>query len=349
MIALRFAHTERHSLPNLLVPIDLRDGAPTGPSLFALSEGRRIAQQAGATVYAVVMSDHDLDPEVASRLGRAGADKVILCEGEGLAAPPLQATHGPALLAAVERIPPLMVLFPAGGAGAELGPSLAARLGAAFAPAADLEVMESRGPLPDGIGRVFVRRWWWDRASYRRLDPVEIERPLVALLGSGRAPDELGTDDIDVEVIACKRPVQVGVEEIASEADDAAEVPLSRVLVVVDPALGPAALARLAAGAPRGVVVVDGAEAATAVAASAPDILIGVGHADLPAVGTPRARVGVILFDDAPLPPRARADVLWRAAGEAGELFWDELARALAGLISSGAQGADQAAREPLP
>ena len=82
-----------------------------------------------------------------ARLGRAGADKVLLCEGPGLAAPALDATHGPALQAAVERVAPLLVLFPAGGAGMALGPALAARIGAAFAGAAE---DMSRRPTPPG-------------------------------------------------------------------------------------------------------------------------------------------------------------------------------------------------------
>ena len=177
----------RRFLPNLLVPIDLRDGEPTGPSLFALCESRRVAHVAGATVYAIVMSDRELDEAVVARLGRAGADKVLLCEGAGLAAPALDATHGPALQAAVERVAPLLVLFPAGGAGMALGPSLAARIGAAFAGAADLEATRRRRSAGRGVGRVFLRRWRGGRAAYRRLDPVEIERPVIAILAAGVA------------------------------------------------------------------------------------------------------------------------------------------------------------------
>ena len=110
-------------------------------------------------MYAIVMSDGELDAAVVARLGRAGADKVLLCEGPGLTAPALDATHGPALQAAVERIAPLLVLFPAGGAGMALGPSLAARIGAAYAGAADLEATDVAGPLADGVGRVVLRRW----------------------------------------------------------------------------------------------------------------------------------------------------------------------------------------------
>jgi hypothetical protein len=324
-----FAHTARRRLPNLLVHIDLREGEPTEPSLFALSEARRIAHLAGATVYAIAMSDRDLDRRVASRLGQAGADKVLLCEGPGLGAPPLQVTHGPALQAAIDRIPPLLVLFGAGGAGQDLGPSLAARIGAAFASRADLEGADTEGPLSDGVGRVFLRRWRCDRSSYRRLDPVEIERPVVAVLAAGQATPSGADNDIDVDVIACAAPPPSGFEEVWSEPDDLAQVPLSRVLVVVDPALGAEARERLVIGAPRGVMVVDGTQAAVAIAASVPEILIVVGRVDLPVLGTPRTRIGWIVLGDAALPVPAFADVLWRVPGDVSDLVWDDLARAL--------------------
>src|SRR4051812_6243876 len=163
------------------------------------------------------MTDRHLNERVPSSLGRAGADKVLSCEGPGLGAPPLDMTHGPALYAAVERIPPLLVLFPAGGAGAQLGPGLASRLGGAFAANAALEIGEAATPLADGVGRIFVRRWRADRSSYRRLDPVELERPVVAILPSGGASTVVGSEDAEVEVISCVAPAKLGVVELASE------------------------------------------------------------------------------------------------------------------------------------
>jgi len=320
----------RPFLPNLLVPIDLRDGEPTGPSLFALGEGRRVAHAAGATVYAIVMSDRDLDDGVVARLGRAGADKILLCEGTALATPPLDATHGPALLAAVERISPLLVLFPAGGAGLALGPSLAARLGAAFAGAADVEVASGEA-LPEGVGRVFLRRWRGERATYRRLDPVEIERPVVAILPAGVAEAPVGSAEIDVEVITCAAPKDLAVTELGNEPDPDAAVALARVLVVVDSAYGPQAVEAIAAQAPPGVAVVDAGQTA-ALALSAPEIVIAVGNVDLSVMGTPRGRQGAILVDDAT--PSARAvDVLLRSKSAApGPALWREIAGALAAL-----------------
>jgi hypothetical protein len=282
------------------------------------------------------MNDRELGGGVVAQLGRAGADKVLLCEGAGLAAPPLEATHGAPLLAAVERLSPLLVLFPAGGAGLALGPSLSARIGAAFAGAADLEATDA-GPLADGVGRVFLRRWRGGRAAYRRLDPVEIERPVVAILAAGVVEREVGNAEIDVEVIACGPLKETGIVELASEADGDAQVALARVVVAVDPALGSDAVARIAAGAPAGVAVVDRDRAAAAIAASAPEILIAIGDVELPAMGTPRGRVGAILVGDGDAAsPRRSVDVLWRVpAGSTGDQLWGEIAEALAAFATS--------------
>lgn len=304
--------------------------------MFALSEGRRVARGAGTTVFAVVMHDREIDGALVARLGRAGADKVLLCEGPGLADPPLQATHGAALQAAVERIAPLLVLFPAGGAGPALGPSLAARIGAAYAGAADLEVSEAGTPLDDGIGRVFLRRWRANRAGYRRLDPVEIERPVVAIVGAGIAAPQIGDAEIDVDVITTA-PKEIPLREIASEPDPDAAVPLARVLVLVDPALGADAVARLSAAAPHDVAVVDRARADALLAASAPEVVVGIGDVELPVLGTPRGRVGAILIGDGATPPTRAVDVLWRVPStSAGDALWEEIARALSAFASRG-------------
>ena len=272
-------------MPNLLVPIDLREGVPTDPSLFALSEARRVAREAGVTVFAVLLADPRPEAEIqgiAARLGVAGADKVLLCERAGLDAPALDATHGPALHLVAERVPPLVVLFPAAGAGLQIGAPLAARLGAAFASTADLEVSDSPLPLPDSVGRLCLRRWRRDLSAYRRLDPVELERPVVAVLGAHGAPREEGTADVEIQVIDCpSAPAAARVLELESVADEDAAVALARVLIVVDPSVGAAVgaqgLAQLAAHAPPGVSVVDLARVSPAVlAVCSPRVLLHV-------------------------------------------------------------------------
>ena len=302
-----------------------------------------MARAAGITVFAIVMTERHLDEKIALQLGRAGADKVLSCEGPGLGAPPLDLTHGAALYAAVERIPPLLVLFPAGGAGAQLGPGIASRLGGAFAASADLELGEAATPLADGIGRIFVRRWRGDRSSYRRLDPVELERPVVAILPSGGAVVARGSTDVEVEIITCVAPAKLGVSEIASEADEHAAAALASILIVVDPAVGADALAKLSAAAPAGVTVVDAVAAAPAIATAVPRIVVTVGGRPSPVSGTPRSRVGAVLANGAGDPaarsPRAPTDVVLRVgAGGATDAFVDELAASLSAL-AGGEQG----------
>jgi hypothetical protein len=314
-------------MPNLLVPIDLREGVPTDPSLFALSEGRRVAREAGVTIFAALLGDPRPEAAmhaIAAKLGVAGADKVLVCERPGLDAPALDVTHGPALQLLAERVPPLVVLFPAGGAGLQLGAPLAARLGAAYASAADLEVSESPLPLTDSVGRLCLRRWRRDLSAYRRLDPVELERPIVAVLGAHGKPREEGTPDVEVQVIAGPAESDPArVVELESTADEDAAVALARVLVLVDPAIGAAPLAALAAGAPPGVAVVDLARVSpAALAVSTPRVLLHVSageRADEAArltAPSPRTRVGVIVTLAAEGAAGGRGDVVWRGAGD---------------------------------
>ena len=271
-------------------------------------------------MFAVLLADPRPEAEthaIAARLGVAGADKVLLCERPGLDAPALDATHGPALQLLAERVPPLVVLFPAGGAGLQLGAPLAARLGAAFASAADLEVSESPLPLPDSVGRLCLRRWRRDLSAYRRLDPVELERPVVAVLGAHGAPREDGTAHVEVQVIdAPAAPAPLA--ELESVDDEDAAVALARVLVVVDPSVGAEGLAALAARAPAGVAVVDLARVSpAALAVSTPRVLLQVTVDAAGAVNvgapSPRTRRGLVLTGvgvDAP-----STDVIWRGAG----------------------------------
>lgn len=320
-------------LPNLLVPIDLRDALPTPASLFALAESRRVARVAGATVYAIALASRDLPGETIAQLGQAGADKVLLCEGAGLDAPPLEATHGTALLAAIERVAPLLVLFPAGGAGLSLGPSLAARLGAAFAGPADLEVVEAEGPLADGVGRVFVR-FWNGPSDYRRLDPVEVERPVIAILPAGGAARPIGSADIDHDVISCTTPASPGIDTLASDLDERAAIALARVLVVVDPSVGAGALRTLRAAAPAAVVVADARDDAAAIAAATPEVLVVVGG-KLPPITTPRTRTALVALGDDPPPGARAADVVWQVPADlAPETMAAQLAQVLPALAA---------------
>jgi hypothetical protein len=276
---------------------------------------------------------------VAARLGVAGADKVLLCERQGLDAPALDVTHGPALQLLAERVPPLVVLFPAGGAGLQLGAPLAARLGAAFASAADLEVSESPLALPDSVGRLCLRRWRRDLSAYRRLDPVELERPVVAVLGAHGAPREEGTPHVEVQVIDAPAPPEpAAVVELESVDDEDAAVALARVLVVVDPAVGAEGIAVLAARAPAGVAVVDLARVSpAALAVSTPRVLLQVacdaGASTDIGAPSPRTRRALVLTRSQ-AGGTVSADVVWR---DAGPDAFAALAAALPKLAGGGA------------
>jgi hypothetical protein len=268
---------------------------------------------------------------LADALGRAGADRVLVCEAAGLGAPPLDATHGPALYTAIERVPPIVVLFPTGGPGDELGPTLAMRLGAAYAPAVDIVLSDEAGPLADGVGRFNLRRWRADRSGYRQLDPVEIERPVVAILGAQGAPRENGTSDIDVEVITCTAPAEPALSELASEPDELDRITQARELFVLGPGVPPEVAARLRAGAPAGVAIADGSTAPDALAAASPEVMVAAGGGGEVGV-SPRTAIAVVELDGtggAGAPGQVAPDFVWRVG--AGSDPWSELMAAWSG------------------
>jgi electron transfer flavoprotein alpha subunit len=278
------------------------------------------------------------DDELAMTLGRAGADRVLVCEGVNLGAAPLDATHGSALFAAAERVPPIVVLFPAGGPGDELGPPLATRLGAAYAPGVDLEISDETGPLADGVGRITLRRWRADRSGYRQLDPVEMERPVVAILGAHGVPRADGTPDVDVEVIACVAAAEVSIVELSSEPDDLEAVTQARGLVLIGAGVAPeiGASIRAAAAARADVAVVDANTSPRALAAASPGFVLEIGRSEASVGISPRARVGLVDLEGAQAPTLpadsehpARHDVVWPASGADA---WRELIAALGGL-----------------
>ncbi|HEY8927052.1 MAG TPA: hypothetical protein VIU64_21865 [Polyangia bacterium] len=227
------------TLPNIIVYADVRAGVPTPPTLFALSEARRIARGAGASVFALVATPPLGNKSLVALsvpLAAAGADKLLLCEADEFAGPPDDAVAGRALDAAVARIPPVMVLFPAGGTGAVLGPPLAARLGAPFAPWSDFVVSDADGKALRGRGRVQVLRLRPDGRTRRRLDPAQIERPIIATVGAGRCPAPSGSErnlEIDVLPMAPPRINRPVARVVAQEPSPHEALPQAAVLILV--------------------------------------------------------------------------------------------------------------------
>lgn len=310
----------RSVLPNILVYIDIREGRPTVPTLFALSEARRISRLAGASTFAVVvttpLTTEQLE-SLAAPIAAAGADKLLLCEADECTEPPQDATHGRALDAAAARVPPMLVLFPAGGAGVSLGPALAARLGGTFAPWSDLLTTEAEVPAPDGAGRVQVVHLRPDGRTRRRLDPMEIERPIVATLGAGRPPRPSGTlRDLEVEVLSNVRPTDGALPAELERVPSAfAHVELATVLVLIadgadgEPLLPPA---EVGLDAPVGTVVARAARVPPGVlTACCPDVLLKIGASPAQTARSPRTRVVLVGVGGESDPAPEEIDVLW--------------------------------------
>ncbi|MBN2575773.1 MAG: hypothetical protein JXP73_14500 [Deltaproteobacteria bacterium] len=210
--------------------IELREGKVTGPSRFAVSEARRVADAAGATVYALLtvgpLPQAEID-QLASEISAAGADRILCSSAESLAGPALHFSHGPLLAQVAEHLRPLLLLFPAGGVGTELGPPLAVRLGAAYLANASIEIVaEERVPEP-ASQRVVLLRWRAARDGRRRIDVGDFERPVVASLADGQAAAPLGEPSAEVEMISCPEPRPAGPRWLGSDPDpsEVAEVP----------------------------------------------------------------------------------------------------------------------------
>ncbi len=283
-------------------------------------------------------------------IGEAGADKLLLCEADDFADAPADASHGRALDAAAARVPPMLVLFPAGGAGAALGPPLAARLGGPFAPWCDFLTTDADVPVPEDAGRVQLIHLRPDGRSRRRLDPIEIERPIVATLGAGRRPRATGSlRDLEVEVVASPKPsarstatvkpaapdVAVPVEQ-ERIADPHAVFELASVLVLIgefsrgDPG-GITSLARdsldaslatslnaLMAGSPAGTVVARASDVpAEVLSACCPDILLKIGPSAAQTARSPRTRVVLAAISPMTDPAPDDVDVLWQVPSSA--------------------------------
>jgi electron transfer flavoprotein alpha subunit len=178
----------------VLVHTDVVDGHPTPAALAILGEGRRIASALGASLYAVAFTPED-DPAVEAALnaalGQGGADRSVVIAGAAPAA--LWLTRGPALARACELLRPSLVLLAADPAGRDIGPRLAARLGAAFIA----EPIVEAGPR----GEIVFARPVYDGELWRRLQLDELEQPAVVTLSADR-PAARGTDDAELVRLA---------------------------------------------------------------------------------------------------------------------------------------------------
>ena len=193
-------------MASIVAYTEIRQASITAPSRFVLAEARRIADDLGATVYALLALG-PTTPEglaaLAGKVGTAGADRILCCTDEALAGPSSDATHGRLLVAVAERLRPALVLFPEGEAGPALGRPLAERMGAAFLPCSALEVQAAIGLEP---AQVLVRCPDDDHLLPRAVSLREIGRPVVATLLNGTAPPALGEPASEMEMLSYTTP-----------------------------------------------------------------------------------------------------------------------------------------------
>jgi electron transfer flavoprotein alpha subunit len=145
-------------MPNgVLIVAETRDGTLRGVSAEVASAGRRIADALGGPCSAVVIGAGLTAP--AAGLGANGVEQVLVADAEGLTA-----YHGSdwtqAVLAAVSRLDPAVVLLAATSTGRDLAPRIAAALEAGYA-ASCTELAVEEGALtavrPVYAGKAFQK------------------------------------------------------------------------------------------------------------------------------------------------------------------------------------------------
>jgi hypothetical protein len=262
-------------MASIVAYIEVREGAMTSPSRFVVAEARRIADAAGATVYALLTlgpcSHVEID-QLAAQVSAAGADRILCSSDEILAGVPLDVTHGMLLAQIAERLRPLLFLFPAGGVGIELGPPLAVRIGAAFFPHASIDV-RAEDRMPEAASqRIVLHRWRAARDGQRRIDVADLERPVVVTLAAATISRPLGEACAEVEMLPCPEPKVARPRNLASEitADDN-DVELSSAMVWSAEPVSPAMQSALRADLPpETVLVVDGEATPVSLLATSP-------------------------------------------------------------------------------
>jgi hypothetical protein len=264
-------------MASIVAHIELREGAITRPSRFAVAEARRVADSAGATVYALLtvgdLPQTDID-QLASELSAAGADRILCSSAELLAGPPLNATHGQVLAQVAEHLRPVLFLLPAGGSGPELGPALALRIGAAYLPDASINVIaEERGGGP-ASQRIVLDRWRGARDALRRIDVGDFERPVVASLSCGIVPAKLGEPYAEVEMLPCPEPGPARMRLLATERDRSAAPEVCSALLWSPVPLDAATRAALPPELPAGSSLVIGTTDLLTVDASPRELLL---------------------------------------------------------------------------
>ncbi len=327
-------------MASIVAYMELREGAITSPSRYVVAEARRIADSAGATVFALLtvgpLAQVEMD-RLASEISAAGADRILCSSSDTLGEPALDVTHGAVLAQVAEHLRPVLFLFPAGGTGLQLGPPLAVRIGAAYMANASIALRAEGRELDPASKRVVLSRWRASRDGLRRIDVGDLERPVVASLVSGPFPLPVGEPYAEVEMFPCPDAKFPEARVVDSELEPGAEIELCAALVFAKTA-DESAKAALRAELPKGacLLTVDEAESPTLRAAAPRDcFVLPCAHSKL---GTPQSQP----FSDAAVTwvERCASGAKSRDARDAAETSDADMAELAAALCRVRMQGA---------
>ncbi len=289
-------------MANVAVYVELRAGNPTAQTVYALTQAREIADALGATVYAVVpappIAATGLE-QLATSLGEAGADRVIVCSDPALGGAPLHATHGRLLHVVALHVRPRLCLFPAGTVAAQLAAPFAAQERAIFFPKAAVSVLAHADQ--SATLHLTRLRGAWD--GKRVLDVMAQPRLVVAVLCAGQAPpDRKPLGQAELEILSYPTSELPQIEELSSSPDDQDGFLSAPSLLVVpddlpEPALQPLRDRALKLAPERSFAMVSATHAAANADVLAPARLLVIAEAGAawpPAIGAdPRGPAGL--------------------------------------------------------
>lgn len=216
-------------MASVLVYIESAGDKPAATSLEVLGEARRVSTALGAALYAfapVVEAKDNTSVHTAlvAALGGAGADKVLLMTLDDKSGPSRWDDHGVALHEACDQINPTLVLLAANTVGRNIGPRLAAKMGAAFVAEPSIE----RG----AAGDVVFSRSVYGSTMRRRLSSVESDHPIVATVTPGSYKRAHGWDEADVMFLKSQKALTSSIEYVASHDDPDAAINGAETVVV---------------------------------------------------------------------------------------------------------------------
>ncbi len=188
-------------MANVLVLLELRHGAVLPVSLEALGQARRVATSLGATLYALVPLPEAPtygEDDIIALCARHGADKVVLLTDDRLGSEGEMryGTHGRAVLAACEQLPPTLLILGASAGARDLAPRVAARLGALYLPEGWVSMQAGQLVLCDRAGRPLTPNEDEEGAA------GGLEHTAVITVPPGRYQVAVGADEAEMVIVA---------------------------------------------------------------------------------------------------------------------------------------------------